>query len=197
MTGSRRFSSSSSHRQRGLHRPGAPSDRPTIPGSASCTGLGLERGLGELFSHLIPDFLTLLTQRQHLQTWAPSSEADLLALHQWQKPGILKVGTGRKDQVSVVVCIKDIPHAVERPIRTGRAGHHLMEYCSRWLHRHRLDSSSNEGVAAAPQPHPRGCSSVRRVATRSLLAKRGADGSGRVGRRGRPGITGHGLTAKS
>ena len=121
----------------GLHRPGAPSDRPTIPGSASCTGLRLERELGELFSHLIPDFLTLLTQRQHLQTWAPRSEADLLALHQWQKPGILKVGAGRKDQVPVVIRIKDVAHAVKRPIRTGRAGHHLVEKSSGWLRRHR------------------------------------------------------------
>jgi len=158
---------------------------------------GLDRKLGELLSHLMLDFLTLLTQRQHLQAWTPTSQVDLLVLHQRQNPGILKVGAGRKDQMPVVVSIKDVPHDVQRPVGTGRAGHHLVEKSSGWLHRHRWFSSSIEGAGAAPQLHPWGCRTVRRFFTRSFLTERGAGGTGLVGRRRRHGITGHGLIAES
>lgn len=98
---------------------------------------GLDRKLGELLSHLMLDFLTLLTQRQHLQAWTPTSQVDLLVLHQRQNPGILKVGASRKDQMSVMVRIKDVAHDVKRPIGTGCAGHYLVEDSSLWLYCHR------------------------------------------------------------
>ena len=43
---------------------------------------GLDRKLGELLSHLMLDFLTLLAKGQHLQAWTPTSQVDLLALDQ-------------------------------------------------------------------------------------------------------------------
>ena len=63
--------------------------------SSASADQGLDRKLGELLSYLMLDFLTLLTEGQDLQAWTPTSQPYLLALHQRQNPGILKVGGPR------------------------------------------------------------------------------------------------------